>query len=92
MIGAHSGTNRELVPPPATAKRTAMTKRRPIGNAAKEAIQQAAESINSAATANQLIFESPHAAQDLKLRAAMTDSKLQRALRWLESIGAKTRP
>lgn len=68
-----------------------MTKRRPIGNAAKEAVQQAAEIINSAAATNNQLFENVAAMnpQDIKLRAAMTDSKLQRAMRWLESIGAK---
>ena len=69
-----------------------MTQRRPLGNAAKEAVQQAAEEINSAATSNQQIVENSHtmSIQEIKLRAAMTDSKIQRALRWLQSIGAKT--
>ena len=70
------------------------TRPRELGNNAKEAIASAAEEVNDAARIDQQLIESAHtlSQQDVQNRHMAIQIKLQRALRWLESIGAPTKP
>ena len=71
-----------------------MTKRRPLGNAAGEAVNRAAETISAAARTIEPLMETVPSANpvEVRLRATTVFGRLQQALRWLESIGAQTRP
>jgi predicted Zn-dependent protease len=69
-----------------------MTKRREMGNAALEAINQAAEDVNEAATALEKLISANPDWPTLLITVARIIIRLQKALRRLESIGAKTRP
>ena len=71
-----------------------MTKRRPLGNAAGEAVNRAAETITAAARTIEPLTEVTAATSpsEIRIRALTVFGRLQQALRWLESIGAKTHP
>ena len=71
-----------------------MTRRRPLGNGALEAINRTAEIITAAARTIEPLME-PNlqiTPVEVRLRAMTVFGRLQKSLRWLESIGAKTRP
>lgn len=70
-----------------------MTQRREMGNAARNAIDEAAEEVNSANTEveSMVLCDSIQDTPQL-MRLTRVAIKLNRALRWLESIGAKTHP
>ena len=71
-----------------------MTRQRPLGNSALEAINRTAEIITAAARTIEPLTE-PNAAinpTEIRIRALTVFGRLQQSLRWLESIGAKTHP
>ena len=71
-----------------------MTRRRPLGNSALEAVNRAAETITAAARTIEPLTEATVIASpaEVRIRALTVFGRLQQALRWLESIGAKTHP
>lgn len=70
------------------------TKPRDLGNNAKAAVNTAAEELNAAIQINSCIVDTSHtmSAQEIKVRAMSLHIKLLNAIRWLESIGAQTKP
>jgi hypothetical protein len=69
------------------------TKRRPWPNAAREARDEAAQLIQEAVTAlRPLQEERPILREEIYVRTYKAEARLQRALRWLESVEACTKP